>query len=579
MEKKFQINLADCIVGPDELDLLLKEWRKDPQPKNMNKLARMYLAHQWKLQTDFLPYDSRKRYKEGDRILVRVRSMDRPEDRPELQPAEVIAVSIGGYTKDGFVGDKITLRLLYQEAKLSRRDIKEYIANYQGEERFDSAEVIPHVIREKDEEEVIPKILMAISDDKSFVEFEGKWLPKELLIDVSGKMNKVEKIIAESKQALSTDVILEKVQAIDKEEELNQCLEFSLNYFLSKDKRFIFVQDSGKKWKLSKAHKPDSVKGYEKREWTITVQEEWLEKGIFIVPRKLGENMVSTNEVYVLYDQIEEILPYKENKRVIEKFHKFYSVKAIADGDKVHLQLQGLEPTKLFVSSRWQRRLERLIRLEPVDLHWEQSSLRDCIIVVLAKFKEPAHYREIYSEIAAHKDISLGAIIGTLSRYCPSLFVHAGSSQWWLGGLAVQKVISKHGQSDSPETIAINDEIWKAVAFIEDNDYIYKLLQRTLRSLSFDEICRRLADYLGVDVNGLRATGFLKADDQRLRRLDDGTWALEEWFRREDKVPIKKTPLEKPPKSGLFWLLAIIVIILLLTGTASVLIWIFIYGR
>jgi hypothetical protein len=159
------------------------------------------------------------------------------------------------------------------------------------------------------------------------------------------------------------------------------------------------------------------------------------------------------------------------------------------------------------------------------------------------------------------------------------LIVHAGSSQWWLGGLAVQKVISKHGQSDSPETIAINDEIWKAVAFIEDNDYIYKLLQRTLRSLSFDEICRRLADYLGVDVNGLRATGFLKADDQRLRRLDDGTWALEEWFRREDKVPIKKTPLEKPPKSGLFWLLAIIVIILLLTGTASVLIWIFIYGR
>jgi len=659
MEDDYYINLGECVFGPDELRVLLREWLKDPRPKTINELARMYWTHRYELQTGFLPYDSRNRYKEGDKITVRLNG--------KLQPAKVVRVSKNAHHKDGFRCDEIEVRLLSQTAMLKGQETKSFIAHDQAKMWASSAVRSFEVITEKDETELIPKILAAISNDNRFVNFQDLWLPSELLVtDVSAKLTDVRKIIAKCKQALSTGDILEKVHTEDNTEELGNCLEFSLNYFLLElDKRFVRISDPAMKWDLRKPSGPvlvtidqrtlsdsklsttcdldlllfyhgfidqcvfsfpynreimayhhisdgsisgdefvselvrlsenkkckiefgrpeqrgGTIKVYvsaptpsEKRQWTVTIDAQWLEEGVLIVPRKLANYMEGTNALHILYDQVDEVLPYEENDRMIEGFNTFYSVKAIAEGDEVHLRIQGLEPTKLFVSSRWQRRLGRLIRLEPVDLRWEQSSLRDCIIVVLAKFKEPAHYREIYSEIAAHKDISLGAVIGTLSRYCPSLFVHAGSSQWWLGGFAVQKIISKYGQSDSPGPIAISEEIWKAVGIIENNDYVYKLLQRIRTPLSFDEICEKLADYLRVDVQELKATGFLKAD-KRLRRLDNGTWALKEWFK--PKSPPQDIPPKETSKLGLFWLLVIILLILLFVSGGSMLIWLLIY--
>ena len=396
----------------------------------------------------------------------------------------------------------------------------DYIANYQGDKFHASANC--EVITEKDESDVIPKILIAIKADNRFTNFNRYWLPSDFL-DVLTNLDDVRKIIEKSEQPLSTHDILEKVCANGNKGELNERLEFSLNYFLEKDKNFVRVNEPETKWDIRKPPPP-------KIPWTITVRPEWLEKDILIVPRKLSEYLGKTNAIHILYDQVDELLPYNDNNRLIKGLGNFYSTKAVAEWDKVHLQLKSLEPAKLFISSRWQRRLDRLLKINPTDLNWEHASLRNCIIVVLSKFKTPAHYRDIYSEIAPHKQVLLGSIIGSLSRYSHSLFVHAGYSQWQLAGwICPNEHLGQEPAAEGPKTPEISDEIWKAVAVVEDNDYVYKLLQKAKEPLSFDEICSRLADYLKVDVNHLRATGFLKPD-KRFRRLDNGTWALEEWF-------------------------------------------------
>jgi len=574
VEDDFYINLADCVFGPEELEFLLEEWLKDAQPKTINELARMYLAQQIESEKGYLPYDRRRCYKENDKIVVRL------QDHPQPQLAEVISVSNNyGRDTDGFTYDAIELHLLGQAARLVNENNRTFIANYKGEKLAGLGVRSFEIIKEKDEAEVIPKILIAISKDKRLVAFEEEWLPTQLLADVSDKLSGIEEIIAECKQALSTGDILEKVRTGDNKEELNHCLEFSLNYFLKKDKRFIRISGPITKWNLRQITKPDQSNINEKREWTVTIKAEWLEKDILLVPRKLATYMHGTNTIHILYDQIDEVLPYEENDRLIEGLSNFYSKKAIAEFDQVHIYLQALEPTRLFVYSSWKPSLDELLRIKPPDLDWEQSSLRNCIIVVLAKFRTPAHYREIYTEIAIHKHISWGAILGTLSRYSPSLFIHVGWGKWGLAGWAEQEGRPKSEAAISQEAITASNEIWKAVESIEENDYVYKLLKRIKKPLSFDEVCSRLADYLKVDVHELRATGFLKADDERFRRLDDGTWALEEWFSRDDDTEVTKPCSGKTSKSGLFWLLLTIILILLLIGTASALIWLFIYGR
>jgi len=616
MEDNFYINLSECVCGLEELDLLLKEWLKNPQPKKICELARIYLAQQIEAKTGFLPYDRRKSYSKGAKIAVILSGQTQP------QLAQVTKVSKKAFRdSDGFTADIITVHLLSQTATLSNRETTDFLANYQGEEKAGRAVRALQIIKEKDEAEVRPKILLAISNDKRFVNFQDVWLPSDLLVaEVSTKLGDVRKTIAKCKQALSTRDILEKLRGEDNAEELRDRLEFSLNYFLKRDRRFVLISDVVTKWDLRKPstpvlitidqrilsdnklpttsdldlllfyhgfinqcvfsfpynrkvtayhdisesticgeefvnelaklsenkeykvkfghpeHRGDAiyVSGLgepEKIQSTVTIRQEWLADGVLKVPKRLSSYMEGTNTVHILYDQVDEVLPYEETVRRIEGLHKFYSAKAIADGDKVHLQLQELEPTRLFLSSRWQKRLDRLFKVKPTDLFWERSSLRDCIIVVLAKFKAPAHYREIYSEIAVHRNASLSSIIGTLSCYCPSVFMHVGCGKWQLASLA-EEVLSKQEPTVPAEIVVINDKIWDAVTTIEENDYVYKLLQKIRKPLSFDEICSRLADYLRVDVHALRATGFLKVDE-RLRRLDDGAWVLEEWFGRQ----------------------------------------------
>ena len=45
MSENIHINLSECAFGPDELEWLLKEWQKNPKPKTIVEIARIYLTN------------------------------------------------------------------------------------------------------------------------------------------------------------------------------------------------------------------------------------------------------------------------------------------------------------------------------------------------------------------------------------------------------------------------------------------------------------------------------------------------------------------------------------------------------
>jgi len=119
------INLAECVVTPEEVDYLLDWCLKDGKASTIRELARAYLSQRIRTQTGFIPYEIRRPYKEKERIIVRL------WDKEEMQPAEVVSVARRAYTKEGVVcGDTIKVRLLRQDVGLEEDVMREFVANY-----------------------------------------------------------------------------------------------------------------------------------------------------------------------------------------------------------------------------------------------------------------------------------------------------------------------------------------------------------------------------------------------------------------------------------------------------------------
>jgi len=225
VEENFYIKLGECIFGPEELKHLLEQWLKDPKPKTIRDLARIYLEHRVESKGGYLPYDRRRRYKKKDKIGVRLNGV--------IQLAQVIDVAQNvSKDDDGFKFDQIDVRLLSQEAQLSGVNTKFFISDYHGVEYAGPAVKKLQVIQDDDEAEIAPKILLAISSDTRVVAFEDYWLPSELLVaDVLSRLTDIRTAIAECKCALSTDDILKKVQMDESSELLVDHVRFSQRCF------------------------------------------------------------------------------------------------------------------------------------------------------------------------------------------------------------------------------------------------------------------------------------------------------------------------------------------------------------
>lgn len=182
----------------------------------------------------------------------------------------------------------------------------------------------------------------------------------------------------------------------------------------------------------------------------------------------------------------------------------------------------------------------------------------------------PAHYRELYAHISRHRDLAISSVIGTLSKYRGILFDHTGEGEWKTlhePTININVPLEKQQEQLPPFNIDLQEEnkILSIVNKITEKDLVYKLFDKIHEDLSFDQICQKIADRYNINWHELRHTGFINVNDQRLKRLSNGHFALAKWFKPEEPpITVSGTTQETkkviPPKiekhpSGFFKLL------------------------
>ena len=260
--------------------------------------------------------------------------------------------------------------------------------------------------------------------------------------------------------------------------------------------------------------------------------------------KKIADRLNQISSLHVTYDEVDEVKPYNYEERVITELDGFYKRKNLEATDIVILNLGSANPLRLYISTKWKKSLNSLLKLNPSDLNWQDSSLRDCIIVYLNKFKKPLHYKNIYAGIATHRILTIYSVISCLAKHSPSIFMNEKRGYWRLSNIEYSRNISDSASGGNHQSIIISDSIWAAIAEIEDGDMVYRLLQKLGKPLDFSQICKYLAKDVDVNPVELEESGFLEGNDNRFIRLDDGSWALDEWLANEETNKNEKT-LEK----------------------------------
>ena len=86
---------------------------------------------------------------------------------------------------------------------------------------------------------------------------------------------------------------------------------------------------------------------------SVRIEDEWLEKGILVLPPRFQSFLTATNTIHIVYDDVDELLPYDENTATVEGVGSFYQRKAIIPGDRIHIQLRAIDPTHLLLARSW----------------------------------------------------------------------------------------------------------------------------------------------------------------------------------------------------------------------------------
>jgi hypothetical protein len=97
-------------------------------------------------------------------------------------------------------------------------------------------------------------------------------------------------------------------------------------------------------------------------------------------------------------------------------------------------------------------------------------------------------------------------------------------------------------------SLSLSDEenLWRAISEIEHHDLVYKVLKFHGGDLSYHDICRELAERLGIDAGHLSDTSFLSVNDERLARLASGNWTLREFLAAESEPEPPHITVEPP---------------------------------
>jgi len=265
-----------------------------------------------------------------------------------------------------------------------------------------------------------------------------------------------------------------------------------------------------------------------------TVKARDIVGGYVVLPPRLSSCLGPATQVKVDLAENATVLSFDSSNRRLVGLTDWFRKSAIEPGDQIKFHLLRVDPPEIRIWTEWEKHLNYILRCPAEDFRWQHLPIRDCLIKVFADHQEPMHYRSLYSQISRHRELVVGSVIATLSRHRGVLFLHRGSGRWSrLQSHAVSDprlFPSRQVPREETAPHEISDGIWKIVAEIEEGDVVYGLLKRTRDSLSFVQICQKIAEARGIDWHELQHTGFLNAEDERLKRLDNGHFALREWF-------------------------------------------------
>jgi hypothetical protein len=85
----------------------------------------------------------------------------------------------------------------------------------------------------------------------------------------------------------------------------------------------------------------------------VQVPQEWLAKGILVLPPRFRNSLTQTNTTHVTYDDVDELLAYDAGSGTIEGVQGFYKAKGVKAGDKIHVQLRAIDPNYLRLTRSW----------------------------------------------------------------------------------------------------------------------------------------------------------------------------------------------------------------------------------
>ena len=292
-------------------------------------------------------------------------------------------------------------------------------------------------------------------------------------------------------------------------------------------------------------HDPSALIG---REFSRTVKHREIDAGFIVLPARLAACLSPSSQVTAQFAGSENagVLSLDSFSRRLSDLTEWFRKSAIEPGDRIKFRLLRVDPPEIQIWTEWEKDLNSLIRPPALDFQWKHLPIRDCLIKVFASRSGPIHYRSLYSEISKHRELAIGSVIAALSKHRGVLFAHTGRGMWsWLKDDARTEddPTPRPEPSERPRLPEISDAIWKIVAEIEERDVVYRLLKRTRDSLSFVQICQKIAEARGIDWHELQQTGFLNAEDERFTRLDNGHFALREWFDHPVAPPTPSPPV------------------------------------
>jgi hypothetical protein len=287
----------------------------------------------------------------------------------------------------------------------------------------------------------------------------------------------------------------------------------------------------------------------------IMLDENSISKGILKVPSSLAKYFERCQTVFGDLRPLGNVeLKWYLSTKVLKGLGDWYSFVALEPGDYVNVELEDKDKTKIIIWTEWQRALDKILEQPAEDFVWQDKPIRDCLIFIFKKINREAHYRELYAEISRHRKLAMGSIIGTLSKYRYVLFGHVGKGSWKLldkDKIQEEKEKRERGEREirsTEEQVIDWEKIWNAVQVIEEKDLVFRVLKIRKEPLSFNEICEILGKYLKVESKLLKQTGLLNAEDQRLQRIDDGSWILGEWVAEPILPPGEECELKKEPQ-------------------------------